>query len=177
MALAKKQQEFNSKENPSISIIDNYLDDPKNEYDFKGARITKAIIMEELFGYSPGVVIPKDVEAIWSTWCNGQKSWKKFKPTRVDGKVSRGYERVLLPGQEPDVVSFNMVDSRDDPMLKSIKLQSLFRRLNRQHDFFEGAPFPYEEVTPEELEGFIEMGYIYNKGLPSKPDYRVAFLA
>lgn len=177
MALAKKQQEFNSKENPSISHIDSFLDAEKNGHTELGDRITKAMVMDELFGYTEGTIIPKDIEAMWASWCNGQKAWKKFKPTRINGKVSRGYERVLKPGQEPEVISFNMVDSKDDPVLKDIMLQSLFRRLNREYSFFEGGPFPYEKVTTEELEGFIRMGYIYDIGLPSKPNYRVAYLA
>ena len=174
MALAKKQQDFNSKENPYITTIDNWLDEHHPKI---GERITKPMVMEDCFGYPPGAIIPKEVESMWSAWCNGQTRWKKFKPTRVDGKVTRGYERVLKPGEEPEVISFNMVDSKDDPLLKDIKLQALFRRLNREYGFYEGGPFPYEKVTSEELDGFMNMGYIYNRGLPSKPDWRVAYLA
>lgn len=177
MALARKQQDFNSKENPYINTIDQFLDDEKNNHTAIGDRITKAMIMDELFGYGPNAIIPKDVESMWSAWCNGQTRWKKFKPTRVAGKVTRGYERILHPGQEPEVISFNMVDSADDPLLKEVKLQALFRRLNREFSFYIGGPFPYEKITTEELEGFENMGYIYNRGLPSKPDYRVAYLA
>lgn len=176
MALARKQQDFNSKENSAISLIDNYLDNPDNHHDTIGDRIDKHMVMDEVFGYAPGSVIPKDIEAMWSTWCNGQKAWKKLKPTRIGGRVSRGWERILRPGEEPAVISFNMVDSKDDPALREIMCQALFRKLNRKHDFYEGGPFPYEEVTSEELDELIHMGYIYDKGLPSEPDWRIAYL-
>lgn len=176
MALARKQQDFNSKENSAISLIDSFLDEPKNNHHEVGDRIDKQMVMEELFGYVKGQVIPKDIEQMWSTWLNGQKAWKKLKPTRIAGRVSRGLERILKPGEEPEVEVFNMVDSRDDPALMDIRYQALFRKLNRKHDFYEGGPFPYEEVTEDELDGLSRMGYIYDIGLSSAPDWRIAYL-
>ena len=172
MSLAKKQQDFNTKENPAVSLIDRWLDE---NYAEKGDRITKQIVMEGLFGYNKDTYI-KDAEQMWSAWCNGNVAWKKVPPFRIKGKTYRGYERVLRPGQEPEVISFNMVDSEDDPTLNNIRLQALFRKLNRRFQFYEGGPFPMDAVTPEQLEHFRSLGYIYNRGLESKPDYRVAYL-
>lgn len=175
MALAKKQQDFNTQENPSISLIDRWLDDPANEHTEIGDFITKDMVMEGLFGYNSDSYL-KEPEQMWKAWCTGQKSWERVKPRRVNNKTVRGYVRRLRPGQEPEALSFNMVDSADDPAIVEIRMQALFRKLNRLHEFYECGPFPYEEVSQEELSFFQEKGYVYNQGTMNKPDWRVGYI-
>jgi hypothetical protein len=99
--LAEPMQDYASVENGNVIAIDDYLDDPLNGLTDKGSKVSRAYIMERVFGYT-GNLIPKDLETAYRAWALGTKRWEKATGTiRVDGRPSRGYIRIYEPGEIP----------------------------------------------------------------------------
>lgn len=99
--LAEPMQDYASVENGNVIAIDDFLDDPLNGLTEKGAKISRAYIMDHVFGYS-GPLVPKDLETAYRAWALGTKRWEKASGTiRVDGRPSRGYVRIYEPGEIP----------------------------------------------------------------------------
>ena len=74
--LAQRMQDFSSKENSSLSVIDDWLDNPVNQCTAIGTKLTKNQIIEMIFGTNPLSSQYKEHEMIFSVWANGTKSWK-----------------------------------------------------------------------------------------------------
>lgn len=176
--LANRMQAFSSKENTSISVIENWLDDPQNGFAAKGSKITKDQIILMVFDAEPISAHYKEYEAMFNVWANGTKSWRQCKPFRIPGdatrRTHRGWERVLAPGEIYSETRFNLVSSKDDPNLQLMKAQAEMRRLNRKYRLHEMDPLPAE--AKDMLQIFMDAGYVIDMGTPSNPDYRVALI-
>ena len=111
-ALAATVQSFATVENPGVSVIDEWLDDPSHGYDQVGARVSKQIILATILGYNGGA-IPADMEHAFRSWTNGTHQWRRCQQTvRIDGRPTRGYERVLAPGETRPVQRLRIVDPK-----------------------------------------------------------------
>lgn len=99
--LAEAMQDYATVEDGNVIAIDDYLDEPMNGLTEIGSKISRAFIMEHVFGYS-GNLVPKDLENAYRIWTMGTKRWEKAPGTiRVDGKPARGYIRIYKPGEKP----------------------------------------------------------------------------
>lgn len=176
--LAHRMQNFSSKENTSISVIENWLDDKDNGYIAKGSKITKDQIIAMVFGSDPTSIHYKEHEMMYNVWSNGTKTWRQCKPFRIPGdksrKTYRGWERIGDPGEVISETRFNLVSSENDPHLADIIAQAEFRKLNRKYKFKEMDQLPAEAY--KSVEKFLELGYIIDIGTPSCPDYRVVVI-
>ena len=182
--IAAIMQEYGTQENSNIDVIDEWLDNPDNmdstgiSYSQLGAKVDKRTILMNVYGWIEGTAVPKDVETSYRAWANGQTSWEKTaKTVRINGKVSRGYVRVVPPGERKKVVRLpisrsvkNKVGNDKDPVF-------VIRERARQYGFRDlGDEFPVDGLSEEMIDMFLMEGFIYDNGVPSAHDYRLAYL-
>lgn len=177
--LAARMQAFNSKENTSITVFDDWLDDPTHNYTEIGCKFTKNDILEAIFEVTPLDYKYKEYETMFNVWANGTKSWRQCKPFRKKNdplkKTYRGWERVTLPGDEQDVLTFNIVTSKSDPRLREVTAQARLRAICKRYTIPEFGQLP-KELPQETVDLLMEFGYVVDMGVPSNPDYRVVVL-
>lgn len=182
--IAAIMQEYGTQENSNIDVIDEWLDDPSHidsngiPYSQLGAKVDKRTILMSVYGWVEGTAVPKDMEVSYRAWANGQTSWEKIaKTSRINGKPSRGYVRVVAPGGRKKVTRL--------PISRSIKKNQgndkdpvyVIRERSRKYGFRDtGDEFPIEGLSEEMLDMMMTEGFVYDAGTPSKPDYRLGFL-
>lgn len=155
--LSRTMQEFYTQENSNISVIEDWLDNPAHGYTNVGSLISKNNIMEEIF--NAGILPSKEFETSYRAWTNATTSWKKrASPVRINGKVTRVYERIKgvdAPTEKPK--RLKVVDGMTG-------LASAEERLKEQahaDGLTEGMAFRPRNLPPEMLEKLCEEGYIY----------------
>jgi len=110
--LAAIMQEAGAVENPGVAYIDSYLDDPQGQYFEIGSKVTKEIIMRDLFNC---VGMPTvDMERAWRAWKDGSSCWKSKQFRNYEtGKTTRGFVRITAPGTTANrTVKLNLVDAK-----------------------------------------------------------------
>lgn len=175
--IARVMQEFGTQENSNITVIDEWLDNPDNGYDKLGATINKSLIMQQVFHIPDGEFIPFHAENAFRAWANAQRAWVKVAHTiRVNGKVCRGYERRLRPGESGNVVRLRMV-SPNAPKDETDPVEFM-RAFAEKHGLTgeAGESFPAEHVPVQMLDRLLDAGLIYDIGYASSPNYRVALI-
>ena len=179
-AISKKMQQFCTVENPNVSAITDWLDNHPT-YSKLGARISRQVILEKFFGLESGSLASHDQENAYKRWTSTDKAWKKIASMRIDGKGTRGYERIRLPGEASETRGLNIVDSEEeqdsegnideedpnDPfvIMRAICMEHNCRRF--------GDLFPHEGISQEVIDKLLDEGYLYESKIGV---YRVAGL-
>lgn len=171
MGIAKIVQNFCTVENTGVALVSEWLDN-NPEYSQIGARVTRKIILDECFGVDPDRFVPRDIENAYRAWSIGDEKWKKIASMRVDGRPTRGFERVIAPEDEVVTTRLLLIDDEDgeekvDPllMMREICISKGCTEL--------GDIFPADEVPESVLATLMEEGYVFS---PKLHEYRVAFL-
>lgn len=177
MKLAKKMQKYCAVENPGISIIESYLDDPANKLTAKGSRITKNMIFRDIFGLDPGLP-SQEAERAYRAWRVGTERWKQAsRPFSMEGKTVRGFYRVFEPGEDIVDATFKMVDGDEEDDSSEEKIAAKFANLLREKGLCDvDDPIDLAGVSDDDIEEFSSEGFIYNLGTNTKPDYHVGAL-
>jgi hypothetical protein len=166
--LAAIMQEYGTRENPSITLIDEYLDDPMNGYTEIGSRISKQIILRDILRVDPDCLIPRSAEYAYTTWTNIQKCWKKHhKTARINGRPSSSvYVRIHTPEEIMEKKRSNMVNVRPDEMENFVDVVGIIRSRALKYRYKKpGDPFPIEGLSEKEIGALITAGYIYESNL------------
>ncbi len=175
--LAKKMQKFCAVENPGLSLIDTYLDDPANKLTKRGSRITRAMIMRDIFQIDPGLPPTPQAETMYRAWKLGTDRWMQSpKPFSINGKTVRGFSRIYEPGEEIPEVTFKMVDGGEDAE-PAASVESRFSQLLSAKGIDkEDALIDMSGIPDEEIEEYLSEGLIYNLGTNSHPEFHVGCL-
>lgn len=157
-SLASRMQEFYTQENSNVSVIEGWLDDPMNYCTAIGTRISKAMIMERVFGVMPDSLPTKEQETAYRAWTNATKSWRKVAaPVRINGRSTRAYERIRAPdAPDEDPKRLKVVDGTADgrdPV-------EAMRALAESDGLTLGAVFRPRGLTPPMLDRLLELGWV-----------------
>jgi hypothetical protein len=162
--LAAVMQEYGTRENPAVTIIDDWLNDPMNGCTEIGTKISREMIFRNILFVDPGCVPPKSAEFTYNTWVAIQKCWRKCaKTTRVDGKPSScAYERVRTPEEVKEKRRSNMVNVSPEEFDTFIDVVGIIRTRMFKYGFRRiGDEFPVDGMSPQEIEAVQSAGYIY----------------
>lgn len=169
--IARRMQLFCTVESPNVSSISDWLDS-HIEYRHIGARVSRRTIFEEYFGVDENGMGTRDMESAYRKWAISDKAWKKVASLRVNGKVTRGYERVLLPEDAGKSESLLIVDD-ESPSEAEMPVDVMREIITRYGCRNFGDPFPVEGLDPDIVSALQEEGYIYESHLG---EYRVGAL-
>lgn len=162
--LAAIMQEYSTRENTAVTTIDDWLDDPMHGYDEIGSRVSKKIILTQIFGIDPSVGIPKQVAYTYQNWMNIQKCWRKVtSPMRIGNEVTRsGYERIYTKEDLKEKRRSNMVNVLPGHESEFVDVVGIIRKRAKIYRFSkEGDRFPTDGLTSEEIDALCKQGYIY----------------
>lgn len=176
--LAEAMQDFCTVERPNVSRITEWLDE-QPMYRFKGARVTRAMIMEGCFGIQDSDFVPKEVGIAYRNWVDSDRAWRKISSMRVDGRTSRGFERILEPSEmeRRHKASLCIVDDPEDAGDAPIRTEDpveIMRSIVVRHGCrMCGDPFPVDGISQAVIDALLAEGYIYKR---AEGDYRIACL-
>lgn len=178
-APARLMQSFATQENPHVTAIDNFLNDPMSPHYKIGALITKEDIMQEFYGLSPTSTIPKETETAYRAWRRGTKYWSQTSQSvRRNGKVVKAMERVALPGYDPRENAMHFTDAdiakikaefdeqtgEADEVPIEVYARREFERICVDNDLrYENEIFPQGDLPKEVLDWLVENGFLYMK--------------
>lgn len=174
--LAAIMQEYGTRENSNVSIIDDWLDDPLNGYTEIGSRISKQEIFREILHCDPKSIIPRSIDHAYVTWTNVQKCWRKLRKTvRINGHVSHSvFERIHTMEELQEKKRSNMVSVAPDQVAGFVDVIGLVRGRAKKYGYSKfGDYFPVDGLTAAEIEAILTEGYIYEDGLDT---YRLSFM-
>lgn len=170
--LAEPVQDYATVENGNVIAIDDYLDNPINGLTELGSKISRAYIMDRVFGYT-GNLVPKDIESAYRIWTLGTKRWVRSEGTiRVEGKACRGYIRICAPGEVPKTERLP-ITSKDPPGT----LEEEFAKLTENKSigdilFFDR--FYVKDMSREvAIQTLLDEGYIYMQSQNGITEYRL----
>ena len=157
-SLASRMQEFYTQENSNVSVIEDWLDDPMNHCTAVGTKVSKAMIMEHVFGVMPDTLPSKEQETAYRAWTNATKTWRKVAaPVRINGRSSRAYERVKSPdAPDEDPKRLKVVDGASDgrdPV-------EMMRAQAESDGLRPGSPFRPLGMTPAMLDRLLDLGWV-----------------
>ena len=162
--LAAVMQDYGTRENPSVSLIDDWLNDPMNGYTEIGSKVSREIIFREILCVDPNSIPPRAAEFSYSTWSSIQKCWRKCpKTTRVNGKPSNcAYERIHTPEEVMEKRRSNMVNVTPDQVEGFVDVVGLMRTRAFKYGYKKmGDNFPVDGLTDREVDAILSAGYIY----------------
>ena len=162
--LAAVMQDYGTRENPSVSLIDDWLNDPMNGYTEIGSKVSREIIFREILCVDPNSIPPRAAEFSYSTWSSIQKCWRKCpKTTRVNGKPSNcAYERIHTPEEVMEKRRSNMVNVTPDQVEGFVDVVGLMRTRAFKYGYKKmGDSFPVDGLTDREVDAILSAGYIY----------------
>ena len=162
--LAAVMQDYGTRENPSVSLIDDWLNDPMNGYTEIGSKVSREIIFREILCVDPYSIPPRAAEFSYSTWSSIQKCWRKCpKTTRVNGKPSNcAYERIHTPEEVMEKRRSNMVNVTPDQVEGFVDVVGLMRTRAFKYGYKKmGDNFPVDGLTDREVDAILSAGYIY----------------
>lgn len=166
--LAAIMQDYGTRENPSVTMIDDWLNDPMNGYTEIGSKVSREVILREILCVEPNTgLIPKAAQFAYNTWASIQKCWRKCaKACRVNGKTSHcAYERIRTPEELMEKKRSNMVNVRPEEIETFIDKVGIMRKRYFKYGFKNfGDPFPVDGLSLEEIEALVIEGYIYESG-------------
>lgn len=88
-------QKHYTQENLNSRIIDDWLNDPINQCDKIGVKVTSKTILENCFNTQTGRPIPEDVKKCLKSWRNTpSKEWQYKSSMKIDGRVTSGWVRI-----------------------------------------------------------------------------------
>lgn len=171
--LSRMMQDYSSVDNPNISIIDDWLDDPMNGFNNIGARVSRQLIMEQVFRVEPNSIVPKEAESAFRAWVNGNQQWQKLSQTiRIDGKACRGYERILLPGQKRAITRIKIRNGIKGTSSPEQRLMDyVVRNQSREEDVLDPSQFQCDD-----MDALMDLGYIYSTYKEGQKQYVLAVL-
>lgn len=162
--LAAVMQDYGTRENPSVTLIDDWLNDPMNGYSEIGSKISREIIFREILCVDPYSIPPRAAEFSYNTWSSIQKCWRKCpKTTRVNGKPSNcAYERIHTPEELLEKRRSNMVNVTPDQVEGFVDVVGLMRTRAFKYGYKKmGDNFPVDGLTDREVDAILCAGYIY----------------
>ena len=162
--LAAIMQDYGTRENPSVSLIDDWLNDPMNGYTEIGSKISREIIFRDILCVDPYSIPPRAAEFSYNTWSSIQKCWRKCpKTTRVNGKPSNcAYERIHTPEEVMEKRRSNMVNVTPDQVEGFVDVVGLMRTRAFKYGYKKmGDNFPVDGLTDREVDAILSAGYIY----------------
>lgn len=162
MELAALMQEFCTVETQDLDVIDRYLDNPSNGYTQIGARVSKDIIMREVFNMDPAQRVPPDMEESYNKWASKTGgAWKRIGTCRIRGRVTRGFERIEPPGNIPEVHRLNIVEAEDITNSQGEYILEKFRTCAMEEGFVEpDSVVMSERLSKEDLNILCRAGMI-----------------
>ena len=175
--LAAVMQDYGTRENPSVTLIDDWLNDPMNGYTEIGTRISREIIFRDILCVDPNIgILPKGVEYAYNTWASIQKCWRKCpKTARVNGKPSNcAYERIHTPEELMEKRRSNMVSVAPEEVDRFVDIVGIIRTRAFKYGFKTlGDPFPSDGLSQRELDALLKEGFIYEDDVGH---YRLALM-
>ena len=162
--LAAIMQDYGTRENPSVSLFDDWLNDPMNGYTEIGSKISREIIFRDILCVDPYSIPPRAAEFSYNTWSSIQKCWRKCpKTTRVNGKPSNcAYERIHTPEEVMEKRRSNMVNVTPDQVEGFVDVVGLMRTRAFKYGYKKmGDNFPVDGLTDREVDAILSAGYIY----------------
>lgn len=175
--IAKIMQDFSTQENSGISAVTDWLNDPSNGYTEIGARISREVILRNVYNVTLSTVTADVTKAV-NAWMNGQTEWKKvMSPTRIHGKVARAFERVCSPGNEKAIERLKIVPGRTvEEDIMSITPEYIMRERAIKYGFRDtGDDFPTEGLDKNVIDMLYDSGYIYEASL-NPLTYKITYL-
>ena len=178
--LSRVMQDYSSVDNPNIQLINDWLDDPYNGFTDVGARVSRQLIMEQVFGYGKTAFIPREVESAFRAWTEGNQQWEKLPMTiRIDGVACKGWERKFAPGQRAEIPRLPYRDtsteetSTGDEKASSVQRLSdyILRNHSRELDVLDESQF-----HDGDIESLMDLGYIYPKTSKGRNEYVLAVM-
>ncbi len=162
--IAEKVQDFYTREVTQASVIDEWLDDPANNLDAVGSKVSRNMIIEGVFG-----ALAEDSQAMRvaeqsvTKWAEKTRAWARCRPFRIDSmerKVHRGWERILAPGQNSAKITFAMVSSKDcQEEMDWAQEVVAFRRMVIRDDLKAGDLLP-TRYSDETIDRFVRAGFL-----------------
>lgn len=166
--LAAVMQDYGTRENPSVSLIDDWLNEPMNGYTEIGSKISREIIFRDILCVDPYSIPPKAAEFSYNMWSSIQKCWRKCpKTTRVNGKPSNcAYERIHTPEEVMEKRRSNMVNVTPDQVEGFIDVVGLIRTRAFKYGYKKmGDNFPVDGLTDREVDAILSAGFIYESDI------------
>lgn len=166
--LAAVMQDYGTRENPSVSLIDDWLNEPMNGYSEVGSKISREIIFRDILCVDPYSIPPKAAEFSYNMWSSIQKCWRKCpKTTRVNGKPSNcAYERIHTPEEVMEKRRSNMVNVTPDQVEGFIDVVGLIRTRAFKYGYKKmGDNFPVDGLTDREVDAILSAGFIYESDI------------
>lgn len=166
--LAAVMQDYGTRENPSVSLIDDWLNEPMNGYSEIGSKISREIIFRDILCVDPYSIPPKAAEFSYNMWSSIQKCWRKCpKTTRVNGKPSNcAYERIHTPEEVMEKRRSNMVNVTPDQVEGFIDVVGLIRTRAFKYGYKKmGDNFPVDGLTDREVDAILSAGFIYESDI------------
>lgn len=166
--LAAVMQDYGTRENPSVSLIDDWLNEPMNGYTEIGSKISREIIFRDILCVDPYSIPPKAAEFSYNMWSSIQKCWRKCpKTTRVNGKPSNcAYERIHTPEEVMEKRRSNMVNVTPDQVEGFIDVVGLMRTRAFKYGYKKmGDNFPVDGLTDREVDAILSAGFIYESDI------------
>lgn len=166
--LAAVMQDYGTRENPSVSLIDDWLNEPMNGYSEIGSKISREIIFRDILCVDPYSIPPKAAEFSYNMWSSIQKCWRKCpKTTRVNGKPSNcAYERIHTPEEVMEKRRSNMVNVTPDQVEGFIDVVGLMRTRAFKYGYKKmGDNFPVDGLTDREVDAILSAGFIYESDI------------
>lgn len=166
--IASVMQDYTSVEDINVDMIDQWLDDPMNGYAEVGSKITRAVILDKVFGINPDdnrSLVPRSVQDMYTKWSRRAYTWERTaKPFRMDGKVVRGWERIAPPGtrkKQKRLRSNNRSQQDDNTPVGLMRrhCQQMFGRIPKADEVF-----PVDGLTADEIDALQREGMIYDSG-------------
>ena len=173
---AKIMQSFATQENPHVSMIDTFLNDPMNGFTSIDRITCREEILAAVYKLNSGEPVTKDMETAYRAWRRGTYFWASTaKMVRYGTRWVKGLKRIKasddsgtvdkLPDEPEELEdSLSDVDTLDGRALKAFNDVVISNDLR-----YEGEVFPTGDISQEYVDWLLEHGYIYE----SKGVYRV----
>lgn len=157
-----------SVERIGTDAISEWLDDPQNGYSDVGARASRLDILRSMYGVD-AQHLGREEQRMWNQWAEVHPGWM-YRTAKVKGISTKIYERIRAPGEAVERKTFAMASGDELEVREDLEDDDgpagRFYRYLMAHPGAIGDTFHDEDLTEEEIEEFLEEGYIYDNGSP-----------
>ena len=165
---AKIMQSFATQENPHVSMIDSFLNDPMNGFTNMGRITCKEEILQTMYKLGPGETITRDIETAYRAWRRGTYYWTSTaKSVHYGNRWVKGLKRIKAsddsgtvdklpdePEELPDTLAD--VDTLEGRAIKAFNNVVVSNNMTYENEVFNPG-----DMAKECLDWLLEHGYIY----------------
>ena len=167
---AKIMQTFATQENPHVSSIDSFLNDPMNGFTSMDRITCRDEVLEAVYGLNPGEPATKDMETAYRAWRRGTYYWASTaKMVHYRGKWTKGFKRIKATNYANDAESLPEVPEElpdrmsEEEGLDGRALRAFNTVVINNNMRYEGEVFNPGDMPQEYVDWLVGMGYIYEK--------------